>query len=136
VSRTGEGNYIIAPDGAFAQADGSALVTYGIFIGVLPPLGRDLGSATTALLEQQLRDNPDFQVARQPQQINFGTRPGYAAVVVGPSNATGVLEMDTTYTTATTDGKLFYIITVVPETDVSTYNQAFQRIIQSLRMRA
>jgi len=135
VSRTGEGNYIIAPDGAFAQADGSALVTYGIFIGVLPPLGRDLGSATTALLEQQLRDNPDFQVARQPQQINFGTRPGYAAVVVGPSNATGVLEMDTTYTTATTDGKLFYIITVVPETDVSTYNQAFQRIIQSLRMR-
>lgn len=136
VSRTGEGNYIIAPDGAFALADGSALVTYGIFIGVLPPIGRDLGSATTALLQQQLKDNPDFQVARQPQQINFGGRQGYATVVTGPSNATGVLEMDTTYTTATSDGKLFYVITIVPETDVSTYNAAFQRIIQSLKLRA
>ena len=135
VSRLGEGNYVIAPDGAFAVADGSALVTYGIFIGVLPPLGRDVASATNALLQRQIQDNPDFQVVQQPQPINFGGRPGYSSVVRGPSNASGVLESDTTFTTATSDGKLFYVITIVPETDVSTYQSAFERIIQSLKLR-
>lgn len=135
VSRTGEGNYIIAPDGAYAQSGDNTLVTYGIFIGVLPPLGRDLGSSTSAFIERQIQDNPDFQVVRQPQQINFGSRPGFAVVVAGPSNASGVLEVDTTYTTATSDGKMFYVITIVPETDVSVYTPSFQRIMQSLRLK-
>ena len=135
VARTGAGNYIVAPEGAFAQVQDSVLVTHGIFIGVIPPLARDLGSATRAFIEKQIQDNPDFRIVREPQQIDFGGQPGYAAVISGPSNTTGVPEINTTYTTATSDGRLFYVITISPETELNNYQQAFQKIMQSLRLR-
>jgi hypothetical protein len=130
----GSSNYILAPNGAYGQADGSFMVTHGIFVGIIQPLGPDLQSSNTAFIRKQLEDNLDFKVAREPQAINFGGRPGFATVVAGPSTSTGVLEIDTTYTTITDDGRFFYIITIVPQDEMQNYRAAFERIISSLRI--
>lgn len=129
-----QSNYIFAPPGAYAQTGGSLLVTHGIFIGIIPPLGRDLGSATAAFIQKQIEDNPDFRLTRQPQQIDFGGQPGFVAIVSGPSTATGVREIDITYTTATSDGRLFYLITIAPEDELPQYEAAFKQILGSLQL--
>jgi beta-barrel assembly-enhancing protease len=134
VLAAGELNYIIAPKGAYGQADGTLMVTHGIFVGLIKPLGPDLESSNSAFIRKQLEDNLDFKIARAPQSINFGGRPGFGTVTAGPSASTGVLEIDTTYTTITADGRFFYIITIVPQDEMQTYKAAFERIISSLRV--
>lgn len=130
----GGSEMIFAPKGAYGNANGNLMVTHGIFIGARSVEQRDLRTATEAFIQQQVESNPDFQVARQPQQINFGGQEGYLAAVSGPSAINGVVEVDVTYTTVTADGRMFYIITIAPEDEASVYKPAFEKIIRSLRL--
>ncbi|HYP54203.1 MAG TPA: M48 family metallopeptidase, partial [Pyrinomonadaceae bacterium] len=112
----GDANLIFAPKGAYGQREGAIYATHGIFVGALDAGGqRDLESATRAFLQQQLEANPDFRVQRAPQAVQFAGRQGFATVVAGPSPVTGVVEVDVVYTTVTSDGRLFYLITMAPE---------------------
>jgi predicted Zn-dependent protease len=129
-------NMIFAPKGAYGQVDQSIVVTHGIFIGAVAPASSDLGQANAAFVRQQVEINPDFRVVREPQQINFGGRTGLATVVAGPSTVTGVLEVDVIYTTATSDGRLFYLITMAPEDELKNYQPTFEQIIGSLRLKS
>ncbi|HEY0004792.1 MAG TPA: M48 family metallopeptidase [Pyrinomonadaceae bacterium] len=129
-----ESNLIFAPKGAYGQHEKSIVVTHGIFIGAVPPQAGELAEANAAFVRQQVELNPDFRVIRQPQQINFGGRAGFATVMAGPSTVTGVIEVDVIYTTATADGRLFYIITIAPEDELNSYQPTFERMLQSLRL--
>ncbi len=129
-----ESNMIFAPKGAYGQHDQAVFVTHGIFVGAIPARTSDLQAATAALVEQQIASNPDFRVVRRPQAVAISGRAGYATVVAGPSTVTGVVEVDVIYTTATRDGRLFYLITIVPEDEVQTYQAAFEQIVGSLRL--
>jgi beta-barrel assembly-enhancing protease len=127
-------NMIFAPRGAYGQKDEAVFVTHGLFVGAVAPASSDLETANARFIEQQIEMNPDFRVARAPQAINFGGRRGYATVVAGPSAVTGVIEIDVIYTTATSDGRLFYLITMAPEDEFETYRQTFEQIISSVRL--
>jgi hypothetical protein len=129
-----ESNLIFAPPGAYGRVNNSVMVTHGIFIGAISVEAADLESATALFVEQQIEANPDFRVVRQPERINFGNRQGFATVVAGPSTVTGVVEIDVIYTTATSDGRLFYLITMAPEDEYQTYKETFERIISSIRL--
>lgn len=129
-----ESNMIFAPKGAYGKGEQGVVVTHGIFIGATTPQGRDLESANATLIRQQIEINPDFRVVRNPQAINFGGRPGVVTVVAGPSTITGVVEVDVVYTTATSDGRLFYLTTVAPEDELKTYQPAFDQIVNSVRL--
>ncbi|MEA2174841.1 MAG: hypothetical protein QOD00_2433 [Blastocatellia bacterium] len=128
-------NMIFAPKGAYGQVDQSIVVTHGIFIGAVAPESSEIEKANAAFVRQQVEMNPDFHVARQPQQINFGGRAGFATVVAGPSTVTGVIEVDVIYTTATSDGRLFYLITMAPEDELKNYQPTFEQIMSSLRLK-
>lgn len=125
---------IFAPKGAYGQKGSSVFVTHGIFIGAVAPKSSDLESANAQFVQQQIAINPDFRIARSPQAINFGGRPGFATIVTGPSAVTGVVEIDVIYTTATADGRLFYLITIAPEDEFEAYQPTFDQIIRSLRL--
>ena len=127
-------NIILAPKGAYGQRDQTIFVTHGIFIGTVAPPASELAAANEQFVRQQIDSNPDFRVVRAPQVIDFGGRRGYATVVAGPSAVTGVVEIDVIYTTATANGQLFYLITMAPEDELSTYQAAFERILASLRL--
>jgi len=125
---------IFAPKGAYGQRDNAVFVTHGIFIGAVQPQASDLEAANAQFVQQQIDINPDFRIARAAQPIDFGGRRGFATVVAGPSAVTGVVEIDVIYTTATADGRLFYLITIAPEDEFQTYQPAFEQIISSLRL--
>ena len=127
-------NLIFAPKGAYGQAGQSVVVTHGMFVGTMAARGGDLRAANEAFVQQQINSNPDFRVVRQPQQINFNGRAGYATVVGGPSTVTGVTEIDVIYTTTTSDGRLFYLITIAPEDEYQTYQPFFEQIVNSLQV--
>jgi hypothetical protein len=129
-----EANMIFAPKGAYGQLDEGLVVTHGIFIGVTQPQATELEAANAAFVQQQVSMNPDFRIARATEAINFGGRRGFATIVAGPSPVTGVLEIDVIYTTATSDGRLFYLITIAPEDEMKNYQATFERIAASLRL--
>jgi beta-barrel assembly-enhancing protease len=129
-----DANMIFAPKGAYGQIDEGLVVTHGIFIGAVKPQSNDLEAANRAFVQQQVTMNPDFRIARAPQAIDFGGRRGFATVVAGPSPVTGVVEIDVIYTSATSDGRLFYLITIAPEDEMRSYQATFERIIASVRL--
>ncbi|HEX8847606.1 MAG TPA: M48 family metallopeptidase [Pyrinomonadaceae bacterium] len=129
-----DANMIFAPKGAYGQTGEGLVVTHGIFIGAVQPQSSNLEAANSAFVRQQISVNPDFRVARAPARINFGGREGFATIVAGQSTVTGIVEIDVIYTTATKDGRLFYLITVVPEDELQTYQRAFEQIAASLRL--
>ncbi|MBA3322885.1 MAG: M48 family metalloprotease [Pyrinomonadaceae bacterium] len=129
-----ETNMIFAPKGAYGEYQQSLMVTHGIFIGAVAPGGNDLAAATEAFVRQQLESNPDFRVARRPAAINFNGQQGYVTIVAGPSPVTGAVEIDAIYTTATADGRLFYLIAMAPEDEYPAYQPSFERIINSIRL--
>lgn len=129
-----DSNMIFAPKEAYGQADQKVIVTHGMFIGAFPAQVGDLRSANAQFVQQQIEANPDFRVMKQPQAINFGGRQGFATVVAGPSTITGVIEIDVIYTTTTGDGRLFYLVTIVPEDEYESYKKTFLQIIESIRL--
>jgi len=127
-------NYIFSPRGAHGKLNDSMMVTHGIFAGAVRLPQSDLGSATEAFIQKQIETNADFRVLRGPQRINFNGQDGYSTTVAGPSAINGVMEVDVTYTTSMADGRMFYIVTIVPEDESERYKEAFQEILRSLRM--
>ncbi|HVF49753.1 MAG TPA: M48 family metallopeptidase [Pyrinomonadaceae bacterium] len=130
-----ETNLIFAPKGAYGQRGEAVYATHGIFVGTLAAQGQaNLEAANAAFVQQQVNVNTDFRVQRPPQRINFNGRQGFATVVAGPSPVTGVTEIDVIYTTATADGRLFYLITIAPEDEFQKYQPTFERITGNLRL--
>ncbi|MDQ1523719.1 MAG: hypothetical protein QOE47_1643 [Pyrinomonadaceae bacterium] len=130
----GDAQMIFAPKGAYGKLGDALVVTHGIFIGAVAPAANDLARANAAYVQQQLDINADFRVVSQPQKISIGGREGYATTVAGKSVVTGVTEVDIIYTTATADGRLFYLITMAPEDEFESYQPAFRQIINSLQL--
>jgi beta-barrel assembly-enhancing protease len=129
-----DSNMIFAPKEGYGQAEKNLVVTHGIFIGAVPAPGGDLQSANAQFVRQQIEANPDFRVMKQPQAINFGGRQGFATVIAGSSPVTGVVEIDVIYTTVTSDGRLFYLVTIAPEDEFELYKATFERIISSIKL--
>jgi hypothetical protein len=129
-----EVNMIFAPKGAYGKQDENVVVTHGMFIGALQPQGTDLKTANAAFVEEQLRSNPDFRIERGPEGYDFGGRQGFATLVSGPSPVTGVIEVDVIYTTALSDGRMFYFITISPKDEYQSYRPAFEHVINSIKL--
>ena len=127
-------NLIFAPKGAYGERERSVFVTHGMFVGAIQAPASDLAAANAAFVEQQIAANQDFRVHRQPQQVNVGGRPFYETIVVGPSAVSGVVEVDFIYTTATADGRLFYLVLMAPEDEFANYKATFEQVIGSLQL--
>ncbi len=127
-------NLIFAPKGAYGEREDAVFVTHGMFVGAIKAPASDLQAANAAFVQQQITVNPDFHVQRQPQQVNLGGRPFLLTVVVGPSAVTGVTEVDVIYTSATSDGRLFYLITMAPEDEFENYQKTFEQVVGSLQL--
>ena len=132
---TQEGDDVIfAPKGAYGRLGDGVYVSHGIFAGVVAPGADDLGSANEIFVRRQIEANRDFRVQRDPERIEAGGRVWYRTVVVGPSAVTGVAEVDIIYSTATADGRLFYLITMAPEDEFEHYRPVFESIISSIQL--
>lgn len=127
---------IFAPPGAVGKTStGGVVVTHGMFVGTqdLPANLRDLGAASKAFVELQLRDNPEMRILENFQQTRLGGLPALYVPVGGESPITGRNERDIICTTILPNGKLFYLVLISPEDEAQAYNPAFLQTLESLR---
>jgi predicted Zn-dependent protease len=119
-----------APEGAY----GDNGITHGAMIGVAETRNNNLAQATEDYVRGVMQANNYLRQSSNFSRTTIGGRQAYATILSGRSPITGRNEIATVYTTQLRNGSLFYIVTVVPENEASSYNNAFRNMIRSLRL--
>jgi beta-barrel assembly-enhancing protease len=112
---------------------GQTVLTHGVQLGIARASSRDLRQATDSLIRAFVEGNPDMRQSGDAVAVRISNRSGIGTPLVGRS-ALGGTERVSVYTTLLADGNLFYYLTVVPEDEAPTYNAAFDRVGQSIRL--
>jgi len=122
-----------APENAAGAADGAAVFTHGVQVGVTKAASSDLTQATRALLKGLAAGNPDLRVRGDTQAITLASRKALHTPLANRS-AAGGQEFVGLYTAFLSNGNLFYYVTVVPEAEAEAYAGTFSRVAQSIRL--
>ena len=80
-----------------------------------------------------LQANNYLQARSNYSQTNIGGRNGLGVMLAGRSPITNRNEVTTIYTTYLRNGQLFYVVTVAPENEAASYNNAFRNMLRTLR---
>lgn len=120
-----------APEGAY----GDTGITRGALVGIAKTQNRDLARASEEYVNGVMQGNSYLRQSANFARTNVGGRNGLATVLTGRSPITNRNEVATVYTTQLRNGDLFYVITVVPESEASSYNSAFRNMIRSINLR-
>jgi Zn-dependent protease with chaperone function len=123
----------VIPQNGYGPLNGQTVFSHGIEFGITPASSRDLQEATKAWLTAVAQSNPDLRLAGEQQSIKISQRSAIATPLVNTSPLGGQEHVGV-YTTFLADGSLFYYLTVVPEKDAAAFQEAFQRIGQSIRL--
>ncbi len=120
----------VAPAGAY----GDQGITHGALVGTVRPQSNNLAQASQQYVEGLLQNNDYLSQRSNATRTTLSGRTAYAAVLAGRSPVTNRTEITTVYTTQLRNGDLFYVITVAPENESSSYNSAFRNILSSIRL--
>jgi hypothetical protein len=123
----------VVPENGYGELNGQVVFSHGVEFGIVKAQSRDLLEATNAWLQAVGQANPELRPAGQQQQMRISQRTALATPLVNPSPLGGQ-ELIGLYTTFLADGSLFYYLTIVPEKDAQSYQEAFRKIGQSLRL--
>ena len=121
------------PQNAYGDYRGQTTLTHGVELGVARASSRDLQQATQELIDGFVRGNDGMRMAGREQAVRLSGRQGIAVPLEGRS-ALGGVERVEVYTTMLNNGDLFYLLTVVPEREAGNYEQAFNRVVTSVRL--
>lgn len=121
------------PQNALGDYRGQSVFTHGVELGVARASSRDLDESTDAFVNALVQGNPGMRILNSAQQVRISQRAGLATTLVGRS-ALNQTERVGVYTTLLANGSLFYYLTVVPENDAESYNAAFDRVGNSIRL--
>ncbi len=121
-----------APTGAY----GNNGITHGALVGIERGSGGTLQQETNNYINGLLQaDGNDYLQQRGGiSRATVGGRSGLGTVLAGRSPITNRNEITTVYTTQLRNGQLFYVITVTPESESSSYNAAFRNMLNSIRL--
>jgi hypothetical protein len=123
----------VVPQNGYGELNGQTAFTHGVEFGVTKTSTRDLREATNAWLKAVAQNNPELMAAGDQQSTRVSQRTALRTPLVNPS-ALGGRERIGLVTTFLADGTLFYYLTIVPEKDAPTFQDAFQRIGDSIRL--
>jgi Zn-dependent protease with chaperone function len=126
----GESSIMFAPEGAYGQQG----ITHGVMVGLAPASGRNFQQSTDEYIRGLLQNNPYLRQQTNYRRGSLGGREALAMQLAGRSDVTGRNEIVTVYTTQMRDGNLFYFITIAPQNEANTYNNAFNTIMRSLQL--
>ncbi len=124
-----------APEGGYGEAQGRATFTHGVNVGFAQAQTRDLRRATSEFISSLQRTNGSLRQRAAPQRGTLAGRNSYYTSFSNVSEATGGAEVVELLTTQLRNGGLFYLITVVPQSESRNYQRLFQRIAGSLQIR-
>jgi Peptidase family M48 len=124
-----------APEGGYGQTpDGHSAFTHGIEIGVTQGSGGGLQQSTDQLLQSFARTNPDLRRQGGYSRASIGGRQGLTTTLANVSEITGQSESINLSTVGLDDGTMLFMIGVAPQNEARTYQDAFNRVRQSLQL--
>ena len=121
------------PENGFGELNGQTVFSHGIEFGIAQAATRDLREATNTWLKAVAQNNPELKLAGEQQPLTISRRSAIATSLLNPSPLGGQEQIGLV-TTFLADGTLFYYLTVVPERDGATFQEAFRRIGESIRL--
>ena len=121
------------PMNAYGEHNGETTLTHGVELGVARASSRNLDQATQTLIDGFLRGNDGMRMAGREEYFTLSGRQALVTPLEGRS-AVGGVERVEVHTTMLSNGDLFYLLTVVPEREIGTYGQAFDRVVRSVRL--
>ena len=122
----------LGPAGAFRLNNGQPELTHGLIIGIAPPATGNLRETSDKFVEALTKRNPQMRREGSSTVSTIGGVNALAVVLKGPGSA-GKTEVVTVHTALLSGGRLFYTITVVPDTEIDIYREAFNRIVGSIQ---
>lgn len=118
-----------APEGAYGEQG----ITRGAMVGLYRGQDRELSRDTEAYINGILQGNPYLRRRTNFTNTYIGGRRGTAIALAGRSPITNRVEVVTVHTTMLNSDELFYVATVAPEAESSSYSNAFRNMIASIR---
>ena len=128
-----ESSLTIAPEGGYGAVQGQSVFTHGVQVGIARNETHSLEEATQELLGGFAQSNPRLARSGNPTRGTLGGRSALRTQLANVSEATGDRERIVLYTTQMSDGALFYMIGVAPETEWNTYQSVINRVASSIR---
>jgi len=124
---------IVAPEGGYKITSGKPEVTHGALLGITQVGITDLKEANERFLEIVLKGNSYLAKKEASIASSINERPALATTLSG-NGREGNVESVTIHTAVLANGKLFYVITVVPEQVSGDYVEAFKNLVQSVKI--
>jgi predicted Zn-dependent protease len=122
----------IAPAGA---ANDRGDLGYGIVIDVFKPQNaKNLDEATTQFLDNLRKNNPNMKMTKSRVQTRVDSRPAQLTELTNDSPFGGA-ETDVVVTVLRSTSELQYFVQVAPTKDMPKYQQTFQSIMNSIRLK-
>jgi Zn-dependent protease with chaperone function len=123
----------VVPQNGYGQLNGQTVFSHGVEFGLAKAGSRDLREATNIWLKAVTRNNPQLRLAGDQQALRISQRAGLSTPLVNPSPLGGQEHIGV-YTTFLADGSLFYFLTIVPENDAASFDDAFRRVVESIEL--
>ncbi|HEX8708256.1 MAG TPA: M48 family metallopeptidase [Pyrinomonadaceae bacterium] len=129
------GNSIwFAPEGAYGQAQGQAVFTHGVNVGVSRSQGGNLRQATDAFISSLVQGGGGLRQQGGYQRGTIDRHNALASTFSNTNEATGRPESIIIYTTLLRNGDLFYMIGVAPQQEFGSYRGVFSNVLNSIRL--
>jgi beta-barrel assembly-enhancing protease len=119
-----------APDGAY----GDQGITHGVIVGIQQGQSGNFQQDFDSYVKGLLQANTYLQAQTNYSRTTLNNKSGLAILLSGRSPVTGRNEQVTIYGSQTNNRSLFYVVTVVPEDQATSYNNAFRNIVRSVRL--
>ena len=124
-----------APQGAYYDTrQGGTAFTHGVEFGVAQGGGGNLQRDSQSLLNSFARSNPDLRQQTGFSRVDVNGRQGLVTQLTNVSEVTGQQEFIQLTTLYLRDGSILYMIGVAPQNEANSYNSAFNRVRQTVRI--
>lgn len=126
----GQNSISYAPQGAY----GNEGITHGVMVGLAQANSRDLAQAHSSYVQSVVQSNSYLRSQGNAVRGTLANRAAFGTQLSGTSSVTGATEVVTIYTTQLSNGDLFYLITVSPQSQSRAYSNAFASIRRSVQL--
>jgi hypothetical protein len=124
-----------APEGGYVESGDESSFTHGFQIGASTVRGTgNLQRDTDALVQAFARGNPQLRTSGGYTRDRISGRNALRTNLSNVSEVTGQRENVSLTTTQLSDGRLLYFIGVSPQNESREYEDAFQRVRQSVQL--
>ncbi len=124
-----------APQGGYIESGDQSAFTHGLQIGVSNVRGSgNLQRDTEGLIQAFARGNPQLRASGNYTRDRISGRNALRTTLSNVSEVTGQRETVSLTTTQLNDGRVLFLIGVSPQNEARLYEDAFQRVRQSVQL--